>query len=203
MAFWRCADDACAATCSSRRRDRADPPDTATRRLLAAPVVRLGGHHHARARRPEDVQRPPQLAAEVPVEGRIADVRPVPFVDPVDGLPAPDDQQHHVGLVVADPLGPPAGQVSHSGFCVRVSPVDRYGPPRTMPHPMVVKSMNLNPGVGGRYRIIVHAIESPNTGDCARPRSQRGASPRPRPAPRGARRRRACRGRPDGDRNPG
>ena len=75
----------------------------------------------------------------------------MPFVDAVDGLPAADDQQHDVGLGVADPLRPAlAGQVSHSGFWVRVSPVDRYGPPRAMPQPMVVKSMNLNPGVGGR-----------------------------------------------------
>src|SRR5690349_2893793 len=32
-----------------------------------------------------------------------------------------------------------------------------------MPHPMVVKSAKSTPGVSGRYRMIVHAIESPNT----------------------------------------
>ena len=56
-----------------------------------------------------------------------------------------------------------SGQVSHSGFCSRLRPLYRYGPPRTTPQPIVVRSRKLMPGVGGRYRMIVQAIESPNT----------------------------------------
>src|SRR6202043_442882 len=90
---------------------------------------------------------------EIGVERGISDVGPPSVVPPVDGLPAPDDQQHHVRAVVSYLAGPSARP--RLAFWLRIARLGRI-PKRAATDDATAHEGVVDEGEPRRRREIAH-----------------------------------------------